>query len=108
MNERNLRVLEFPKIRERMAGFAVSEMGRAAKNTALVFAYLEANPIIDIGKTAQALGLSFNTVSSAVKRLEDIPNPVIKTNLSIAFSPYRDEIELQIAVLIISAKIVHP
>ena len=50
---------------------AVSEMGRAAKNTALVFAYLEANPIIDIGKTAQALGLSFNTVSSAVKRLED-------------------------------------
>ena len=28
MNERNLRVLEFPKIRERMAAFAVSEMGR--------------------------------------------------------------------------------
>ena len=28
MNERNLRVLEFPKIRQRMAGFAVSEMGR--------------------------------------------------------------------------------
>lgn len=50
---------------------AVSAMGRAAKNTALVFAYLEANPIIDIGKTAQALGLSFNTVSAAVKRLED-------------------------------------
>ena len=50
---------------------AVSAMGRAAKNTALVFSYLEANPIIDIGKTAQALGLSFNTVSAAVKRLED-------------------------------------
>ena len=50
---------------------AVNAMGRAAKNTALVFAYLEANPIIDIGKTAQALGLSFNTVSAAVKRLED-------------------------------------
>ena len=50
---------------------AVNAMGRTAKNTALVFAYLEANPIIDIGKTAQALGLSFNTVSAAVKRLED-------------------------------------
>ncbi len=50
---------------------AVSAMGRAAKNAALVFAYLEANPIIDIGKTAQALGLSFNTVSAAVKRLAE-------------------------------------
>ena len=50
---------------------AVSAMGRAAKNAALVFAYLEANPIIDIGKTAQALGLSFNTVSAAVKRLTE-------------------------------------
>ncbi len=28
MNERNLRVLEFPKIREKMAALAVSEMGR--------------------------------------------------------------------------------
>ena len=50
---------------------AVNAMGRAAKNAALVFACLEANPIIDIGKTAQALGLSFNTVSAAVRRLED-------------------------------------
>lgn len=50
---------------------AVNAMGRAAKNTALVFSYLEANPIIDIGRTAQALDLSFNTVSSAVKRLEE-------------------------------------
>ena len=50
---------------------AVNAMGRATKNTALVFSYLEANPIIDIGRTAQALDLSFNTVSSAVKRLEE-------------------------------------
>ena len=28
MNEKNLRVLEFPKIRERMAAFAITEMGR--------------------------------------------------------------------------------
>ena len=50
----------------------ISHMGRASKNTMLVFEYLEANPIIDIRKTAQALDLSFNTVSSAVRRLTDV------------------------------------
>lgn len=49
----------------------ISKMGRAAKNAMLVFHYLESNPIIDIGKTAKALDISFNTVSSAVKRLID-------------------------------------
>ena len=49
----------------------ISEMGRAAKNTMLLFNYLEANPIIEVRKTAEALGLSFNTVSGAVKRLID-------------------------------------
>lgn len=47
----------------------VENMGRAYKNTIQVFRYLESNPIIDIGKTAEALDKSFNTVSSAVKRL---------------------------------------
>jgi DNA-binding Lrp family transcriptional regulator len=46
-------------------------MGRAAKNAMLVFSYLEANPIIEIRKTAEALGISFNTASSAVGRLVD-------------------------------------
>lgn len=50
----------------------ISYMGRASKNTMLVFEYLESNPIIDIRKTAQALGLSFNTVSAAVRRLADV------------------------------------
>lgn len=49
----------------------ITMMGRAAKNTSIVFSYLESNPIIDIGKTAQSLNLSFNTVSAAVKRLVD-------------------------------------
>ncbi len=49
----------------------ISGMGRAAKNAMLVFRYLEANPIIDIRKTAQALGVSFNTAASAVRRLMD-------------------------------------
>ena len=49
----------------------IEDMGRARKNAKALFDYLETNPIIDIGKTSDALGLSFNTVSSAVKRLID-------------------------------------
>jgi Fic family protein len=50
----------------------ISKMGRAAKNAMLVFNYLEANPIIEIRKTAEALGITFNTTSSAVNRLIDV------------------------------------
>ena len=57
----------------------IAAMGRAAKNVMLVFAYLEANPIIEIRKTAQALGITFNTVSGAVERLSDI-GVLVKTN----------------------------
>ncbi len=47
----------------------INAMGRAGESAKTVFYYLEANPIIDIGKTAKALGLSFNTVSAAVNKL---------------------------------------
>ena len=47
-------------------------MGRASKNTMLVFNYLETNPIVEISKTAESLGLAFNTVSSAIKRLLEL------------------------------------
>lgn len=50
---------------------AVSKLGRAAKNAMLVFNYLESNPIIEIRKTAEALGITFNTTSSAINRLVD-------------------------------------
>ena len=50
---------------------AVSNMGRAAKTVLQVFEYIETNPIIEIQKTAEALGLSFNAVSNAVARLCD-------------------------------------
>ncbi|MDR3225257.1 MAG: Fic family protein [Clostridiales Family XIII bacterium] len=50
----------------------IKKMGRAATTAVRVFQYLEANPIIDIGKTATALSMSYNTASSAVKRLRDI------------------------------------
>lgn len=47
----------------------ISKLGRATKNAMQVFNYLESNPIIEIRKTADALGIAFNTTSSAVKRL---------------------------------------
>lgn len=49
----------------------ISNMGRAAKNASQLLDYLEANPIIEITKTAKALDMSFNTVSAAIKRLCD-------------------------------------
>lgn len=60
----------------------ISEMGRATKNAMLVFEYLEANPIIEIGKTAEALSITFNTASNAVKRLADAGILVQTTNAS--------------------------
>ena len=47
----------------------IASMGRAAKTALLVLSYLEANPIIEIKKTATALGLAFSTASAAVNRL---------------------------------------
>ena len=49
----------------------VSNMGRATKSAIRLLQYIEAQPIIDIGKTAADLRLSFNTVAGAVKRLQD-------------------------------------
>ncbi len=49
----------------------ISNMGRAAKNSLQLLAYLEANPIIEIRKTANALNMAFNTVSAAINRLCD-------------------------------------
>lgn len=48
----------------------IHEKGKATKNTLRLLDYLEANPIIEISKTAKALGLAFNTTSDAIKRLE--------------------------------------
>lgn len=57
----------------------ISAMGRATKNARAVFDYLEQNPIIDIGKTAEELNLAFSTVSLAVNRLVDA-GILIQTN----------------------------
>ena len=47
----------------------VRNTGKAAKTITKVFNYLGGCPIIDITKTSEELGLSFNAVSSAVKKL---------------------------------------
>lgn len=47
----------------------IEKMGRQAKTARLIFDYLEQNPIIDIGKTAHELGISFNTASTYINRL---------------------------------------
>ncbi len=60
----------------------IAGLGRARINAGAVFEYLETNPIIDIGKTAEALGLSFNTISAAVKRLQDLDILVQTENAS--------------------------
>lgn len=45
---------------------------RSKDNVRAVFDYLEQHPIIDIKHTAAALGLSYNTVSVAVKKMMDL------------------------------------
>ncbi len=43
---------------------------RSVDNVRAIFNYLEEHPIIDIKRTAEALGLSYNTVSLTVKKLQ--------------------------------------
>ncbi|MDR0433613.1 MAG: Fic family protein, partial [Gracilibacteraceae bacterium] len=50
----------------------IGKTGRAGASALKVFEYLESHPIIEIGKTAAALSLSFNTAAAAVKRLTGI------------------------------------
>jgi len=46
----------------------INGMGRAAKTGIKLFLYLEQNPIIDIRKTSEELGLAYSTVSAMVNR----------------------------------------
>ena len=48
---------------------AIKKMGRAAKTAMLLFAYLEENPIIEIQKTVDSLGITFKTIADSVRRL---------------------------------------
>ena len=72
----------------------ISHSGRSAKNTEAVFQYIEKHPIIDIQKTANALGISFNTASSAVQRLVNTDILVQRSNTNknriFAYEAYLD------------------
>lgn len=59
----------------------IDKMGRAAHTAEKVFAYILANPIIEVNKTAEALGIAFNTANSAVARLEEA-GILVKTDAS--------------------------
>ena len=47
----------------------LDSVGRSYKTVLRLFQYIEENPIIEIQKTAAALGISYNTVADAVNRL---------------------------------------
>ena len=49
----------------------IASFGRGAKTGLRLLTYLEENPIIEIQKTALALGATFKTTSDAVRRLRD-------------------------------------
>ena len=70
----------------------IEKMGRASQTAMQVFWYLEKNPMIDIGTTAEKLGISFNTVSSAVNRLMDagilVQTEDIKRNRIFVYEEY--------------------
>jgi Fic family protein len=47
----------------------ISALGRSAKSARTLYDYLERCPIIEIGKTAADLGMSFNTIGKAAEHL---------------------------------------
>lgn len=53
--------------KESMANILTMVPKRQLGNAGSVFTYLEAHPIIEIGKTAEALGMAYNSVARVVK-----------------------------------------
>ena len=47
----------------------VEKSEKAMKNVMKVFLYLEMHPIVDINKTSEDLGITFNTTSRAISKL---------------------------------------
>lgn len=48
----------------------IETLGKTAKTARILFEYIEKNPIIEIAKTSEAVGLAYNTVSRVVKIFE--------------------------------------
>ncbi|MFP3041536.1 Fic family protein [Treponema primitia] len=70
----------------------IASLGRSAKTARKLYAYIERNPIIEIGKTAEDLGLSFNTAAKAVNHLTALnilrPTADAKRNRCFAYEDY--------------------
>lgn len=60
-------ILKLSKLHEKNAEI-INGMGRAAKTGSRLFFYLEQNPIIDIRKASDELGLAYSTISATVNR----------------------------------------
>ena len=67
---------------------------RSKDNVRLVFDYLEQHPIIDVGRTASHLGISFNTAATAICKLENCgilqPNSESKRGRIFSYKAYLD------------------
>lgn len=51
---------------------ALPKTSRSKDNVRAVFDYLEQHPIVDIKHTADALGVSYNTASAAIRKLMEL------------------------------------
>ncbi|MCD7847946.1 MAG: Fic family protein [Oscillospiraceae bacterium] len=71
---------------------AISKMGRVSKNALNLFNYIEANPIIEITKTAESLGISYGAVSGLVSRFIEMGilegAPEVKRNRTFSYKAY--------------------
>ena len=77
------------------ASVAMLPVTNRSKDTVrLVFDYLEQHPIIDVGRTASALGISFNTAATAIRKLENCgilrPNSESKRGRIFSYKAYLD------------------
>jgi Fic family protein len=77
----------------------ISALGRSAKSARNLYDYLERSPIIEIGKTAAGLGMSFNTIDKAAEHLRALgilaqtgsrDGPMAARNRRFAYTEYLD------------------
>ena len=72
----------------------IESLGRSSKMAMILLHYLEANPIIEVKKTAAALGVTFNTVSKAIENLMRLgvlkQNSQAERNRTFSYEQYLD------------------
>lgn len=78
-------------LRERNTG-RIASLGRSTKTAMKLYTYIERNPIIEISKTADDLGVSFNTAAKAVDHLAALnilrPTADARRNRCFAYEDY--------------------